>query len=255
MLVNNTRRHRLIRRAGIAAFALLCVAVVCSSADAQSLKGSRSSLDLQNRIAQQHDFTYIRTTAQAKWFVDQGYLVRVRSNGDYEIKRMSHPYARPEVALFVSRLGKQYRAACGESLVVTSLTRPTTRQPGNASRRSVHPTGMAMDLRRSTNRACRSWLESVLLSLEGAGVLEATYERNPPHFHVALFPKLYASYVERRAAAGSDGGGLEYLVRRGDSLWSIARKHGTSIPELRAANGIRGSQIYPGQVLALPTSR
>jgi hypothetical protein len=235
----------------------VCLAVATASADAQSLKGSRSSLDLQNRVARQHDFTYIRTTAQARWFVDNGYLVRVRSGRDYVVKRISHPYARPEVALFVSRLGTQYRAACGEKLVVTSLTRPTTRQPRNASPRSVHPTGMALDLRRSRTRACRSWIESVLLSLEGAGVLEATYERSPPHYHVALFPKQYSSYVENILEADdfARADKLEYRVRRGDSLWSIARRHGTSITDLRVANAIRGSQIYPGQVLTVPASR
>ncbi len=224
-------------------------------ASAQSLKGSRSSLDLQNRVASQHDYTFIRTSDQVRWFVDQGYLVRIRSGAGYQLKRMSHPYARPEVALFISRLGPQYRAACGEDLVVTSLTRPTTRQPRNASSRSVHPTGMAMDLRRSNNTSCRSWLESVLLRLEGAGVLEATRERNPPHFHVALFPRQYSAYVERKLAAGPEEEETEYVVRRGDSLWSIARKHGTDVTRLRAANDLKSSRIFAGQLLTVPTDR
>ena len=221
----------------------------------QSLKGSRCSLDLQNRVALQHDYTFLNTSDQVRRFVDQGYLVRVPPGTGYELKRMSHPYARPEVALFISRLGDQYYSACGEKLVVTSLTRPTTRQPRNASSRSVHPTGMAMDLRRTNNRGCRSWMESVLLSLESAGVLEATYERNPPHYHVALFPSQYAAYVDRRQEAPMDEGKLRYVVRRGDSLWSIARRHGTSPPVLKEANDLRGSQIYPGQVLTVPSVR
>ncbi len=237
-----------------ATFGLVMVAASALPLPGQSLKGSRSSLDLQNRVARQHDYTYIRTSDQVRWFVNQGYLVPIPRGTGYELKRMSHPYARPEVALFVSRLGNQYHSACGEKLVVTSLTRPTTRQPRNASSRSVHPTGMAMDLRRSSNRRCRSWLESVLLSLEGAGVLEATYERNPPHFHVALFPRQYAAYVERRQAESLADGQLKYVVRRGDSLWSIARRHGTSLPELKDANDLRGSQIYPGQVLTVPSA-
>ena len=40
--------------------------------------------------------------------------------------------------------------------------------------------------------------------IERSGVLEATYERNPPHFHVALFPSQYAAYVERKLASGAD---------------------------------------------------
>ncbi len=243
------------RGAAATAFALVCIAVASAPAEAQSLRGSKSSLDLQNRVAAQHDFTYIQTSEQAQWFVDNGYLVRLRSGAGYELKSMSHPYARPAVALFISRLGPQYRAACGENLVVTSLTRPTTRQPRNASSRSVHPTGMAMDLRRSNNRSCRSWMEGVLLGLERAGVMEATYERKPPHFHVALFPSQYEAYVERKLAARPDEVELAYIVQKGDSLWSIARRHGTDVSHLRAANHLKGSQIYAGQLLTVPTDR
>jgi hypothetical protein len=246
-----------MRRTGTV-LALACMAAFFTPADshAQSLKGSKKSLDLQNRVAEQHDFTFIGTTSQAKRFVELGYLVRVKSNGDYHVNQISHPYARPEVELFVSRLGRQYRSACGEQLVITSLTRPTSRQPRNASSRSVHPTGMAMDVRRSSSRACRSWLEKVLLSLEGAGVLEATRESSPPHYHIALFPKQYASYVDRRLADAGDGGtAVAYRVRSGDSLWSIAQKHGTSITELRTVNELRGSRIFAGQVLTVPAGR
>jgi len=242
----------------VLALAFMAAFFTPAHSHAQSLKGSKKSIDLQNQVATQHDFTFINTTSQAKRFVELGYLVHVKSNGDYKVNPISHPYARPEVELFVSRLGRQYRNACGEQLVITSLTRPTSRQPRNASSRSVHPTGMAMDVRRSNSRACRSWLEKVLLSLEGAGVLEATRERNPPHYHVALFPKQYASYVDRRLADAAETGtavAVAYRVRSGDSLWSIARKHGTSITELRTVNELRGSRIYAGQVLTVPAGR
>ena len=98
-------------------------------------------------------------------------------------------------------------------------------------------------------------MESVLLDLERAGVLEATLERNPPHFHVALFPRQYASYVQGRQATAVVAATEKYRVRSGDSLWSIARASGTSVPELRELNDLRGSQIYPGQVLTVPEPR
>jgi LysM repeat protein len=47
---------------------------------------------------------------------------------------------------------------------------------------------------------------------------------------------------------------VEYEVRSGDSLWSIARMHGLTVTELRRANGIRGSRIDPGQTLTIPAS-
>ena len=40
------------------------------------------------------------------------------------------------------------------------------------------------------------------LSLEERGVLDVTRERNPPHYHVAVFPKQYQSYAETAKAAG-----------------------------------------------------
>ena len=132
--------------------------------------------------------------------------------------------------------------------MVTSLTRPTTRQPRNASPLSVHPTGMAVDLRRSWSYSCRRWLESTLLYLEGRGVLEAAREKRPPHYHIALFPKPYASYV---ANLGKEKRS-EYYVVRGDTLFSIARRHSTTVGRMKQTNDLRGDRIYPGQVLKLP---
>jgi LysM repeat protein len=223
---------------------------------AQSLQGSTLSLDRQNRVAREHDYTFIDTSERVRHFASQGWLVEVRPTADYLLRGVSFPYARPEVELFLRRLGAQYRAACGEQLVVTSLTRPTTRQPRNASDRSVHPTGMAVDLRYSHSRSCRAWLERVLLQLEAAGVVEATRERFPVHYHVAVFPRQYAAYVQSL----NDGEAVEvqarlaYTVRSGDSLWGIARAHGTTVDDLRTVNSLRGSRIFVGQVLDVPVA-
>lgn len=230
--------------------ALACALAAFDTLEAQSLRGSTGSLNRQNRVARQHDFTYLNTPTQVRRFVDAGYLVPVRSRSDYLV-RAAFPYARPEVALFIQRLSRQYRRACGEQLVVTSLTRPRNRQPRNASPRSVHPTGMAIDIRRSRSPACRAWLEDTLLTLEGRGVIEALRESRPPHYHVAVFPRQYGEYVETvQLASGS--GGQDYRVRRGDSLWTIARRYGTTVQELRSANKLRGSRIYAGQLLTVP---
>lgn len=44
---------------------------------------------------------------------------------------------------------------------------------------------------------------------------------------------------------------LVYKVRKGDSLWSIARKHQTSIGAIKRINKLRTNNVYPGQVLRL----
>lgn len=237
---------------------------------------------LQNRVAKEHDYTFLRTAADVRRFIDLGLLVRFRGNRDYEIGRVSHPYGRPALRTFVERLANQYHSACGEQLVVTSLTRPRAAQPRNAHRLSVHPTGMAADLRASRKTSCRRWLDRVLLSLEKQGVLEATIERSPPHYHIALFSKPYLRYVERlvprsgarlavndanaepepaRVASGPASEEaesaaddiVEYLVHRGDTLWGIARRHGTSVDELKQLNHLRSSRIRAGDVIAVPS--
>ncbi|MBW3534612.1 MAG: LysM peptidoglycan-binding domain-containing protein [Gemmatimonadetes bacterium] len=48
---------------------------------------------------------------------------------------------------------------------------------------------------------------------------------------------------------------VPYEVRRGDSLWTIARRYDTTVDRLRAENGLRTSRIYAGQVLDVPVSR
>lgn len=212
-------------------------------------------MDRQNEQARAHDFTFLRDGNQVRTFANSGLLVRLPGNTNYTLNAVSYPYARPEVKLFVERLSSQFRSACGEQLVVTSLTRPQSGQPRNASSRSVHPTGMALDIRRHNTPACRRWLERVLLSLEGSHVLEVSLEQRPPHYHIALFPDPYRKYVARlgnNPAAASEG---TYTVARKDTLWRIARSHGTTTAAIQRANNLRGTTIYPGQKLLIPAAR
>ena len=48
-------------------------------------------------------------------------------------------------------------------------------------------------------------------------------------------------------------GGVTYTVRPGDTLWTIARRFGTTVQNLVRANNIADPNlIYPGQVLTIP---
>jgi hypothetical protein len=173
------------------------IAVLCSAGrtDAQSLRGSLASVERQYSAAVRLDYSFLQNAAEVNRFVKEGRLVRISPSADVQLAGVSYPFGRPALKTFVQRLGSQHRAACGQPLVVTSLTRPANEQPRNASDESVHPAGMAVDLRIGTG-ACRKWLEKTLLTMEKRGVIEATKERHPAHFHVAVFPTAYMAYVD-----------------------------------------------------------
>ncbi|MGH7446863.1 MAG: DUF5715 family protein [Longimicrobiales bacterium] len=164
-----------------------------------SLRGSRASMLRQNRIAKQEAYSFLRTAQQVHAYVDNGDLVLLDGNDDYDVIA-GYPFARPVVRSFVERLSSRYHEACGERLVVTSLTRPSARQPRNASPLSVHPAGMAVDLRVSRDAACREWLSAELLELEAMELIDATLERRPPHYHIAVFPIQFGQYAAQMAA-------------------------------------------------------
>ncbi len=259
--LNRVRRRQRRGRRAVAAIAVVGAFALAVDLDAQSLRGSGASLDRQNRQAAQHDFSRLRDANQVQRFVDAGLLVPVSDAADNWLKAVSFPVARPAVKLLIQRLGSQYRAACGERLVVTSLMRPLANQPRNASRRSVHPTGMALDLRRPFPGPCRTWLEDTLLYLEGQGVLEATRETSPSHYHIALYPQQYVAHVSRLtglstgAITASMGAEATYTVKRQDTLWRISRRYDTTPEAIQQANGLRGTEIYPGQLLKIPSGR
>jgi murein DD-endopeptidase MepM/ murein hydrolase activator NlpD len=57
----------------------------------------------------------------------------------------------------------------------------------------------------------------------------------------------------RSSRGGDEGGGGTYTVKRGDTLFSIAQRNGTTVEALRAANGMgRNTSLIPGRKLALP---
>jgi LysM repeat protein len=246
-----------------AASLLVPAALVLAAAPsgAQTLRGSPASVDRMYQQARSHDLTFYRTATGVRGAARDGDLVRMTGNADYRLAGVSHPYALSITRTFVQRLARQYRQTCREQLVITSAMRPTSLRLVNSVDRSVHPTGMAIDIRRPNNARCLAFLRETLLSLERAGVIEATEERRPPHFHVAVYPGPYRRHIgdaeeapaEQRSASRSSAPRRDtYRVRQGDSLWEIARRHNTTVDRLRVANDMRTNRIVAGQVLIIP---
>ncbi len=206
---------------------LLSIAVLLlltGTSSAQSLKGSKKVVKTAYEKAIALNFTFLNSKVELKRFIKLGLLVKLAGDSHYVVSsQVSHPYVRPELKLFVERLARQYRAACGERLVVTSATRLVSERPRNGSKKSVHPTGMAVDFRKPKG-VCLKWLRATLLIVEKRKVTEATEEKRPPHFHVVIFPKRYACYVKRRQGqkclAKSTSGSQQAVTT---SLWPRPR--------------------------------
>ena len=240
-----------------------------------TLRGSREKMERQHGAAESNDYPFLQTPADVEQFAQLGVLVPVQPSSELKLSKVSFAVTRPEVRTFVRRLAHQYSNACGQPMVVTSLTRPLDEQPENASELSVHPAGMAVDIGRAPGRKCRRWIERRLLALQEQGVLEATKERHPAHYHVAVYPDRYMAYVAQavdddgdvappaavksapprtRVAMREAAHRVTYRVQRGDTLGEIAERHGISVTRLKRVNGLRSSRIAPGQLLRIPLS-
>jgi hypothetical protein len=188
----------MMRRLMTAAFALTLLGggVTAAEAKSASLRGSRAQMLEQNQVARTHELAFYRTTEDIRAAVTRGELVALRGDENYDVADfVRHPYAHPAAVLFVERLSAQYRDACGQKLVVTSAVRPSNGQPRNAHALSVHPAGMAVDLRVSDRATCRAWLEDTLMDMERRGLLNGIREHHPPHYHVAIYPEPYMAYA------------------------------------------------------------
>ena len=245
---------------------LILIVLLCGSlAQAQSLKGSRSSIDKQYRTAVSYGLTFVKTASGLNSAISSNRLTRVSPDRYMDLHNVSYPYAVPGTRLFLSRLSSQYYTSCGEKLTVTSLLRPRDRQPANSVAHSIHPTGMAVDLRVPKSAKCRAWLENTLLSLERERVVDVTRERYPPHYHVAVYAEHYETRVaaltgspvpsaDSGPASSSYAGSYQrYVVRKGDTLSEIAQRNGVQVAQLRAVNTLRGNLINVGQKLRIPS--
>ncbi|MCB1687487.1 MAG: LysM peptidoglycan-binding domain-containing protein [Halioglobus sp.] len=253
---------------------VLVLSLCVSAVNAQTLKGSRESIDKQYRTAVSYGFTFVKSASALKSAISANQLIHVTPDRYLELHDVSFPYAVPGTRLFLSRLSSQYYSSCGEKLTVTSLLRPQDRQPANSVAHSVHPTGMAVDLRVPKSRQCRAWLENTLLSLEREKVVDVTRERYPPHYHVAVYAEHYETRVAKlsgestRSSASTQkastqtastqgtsfaGSYQRYVVRKGDTLSEIAKRNGVQVAQLRAVNTLRGNLINVGQKLRIPT--
>ena len=182
---------RILKAAAAVGAAVTCIT---SSAVAQrrnaeplELHGSKSSVEKMYDFATTHRMPFYLTPENLDAGITSGRLVPLIGDSTYELtKSVGFSYATREARDFVTGLAPQYLAACGTPLTVTSAARPTSRQPHNANAHSVHPTGIAVDLRRPSAGPCLNWVRGALATLEERGMIEATEEHHPVHLHIAV---------------------------------------------------------------------
>lgn len=171
----------------VAAAAAVAAATLPAAADAQiSLRGSRTAVERAYSYALRRGIAFNRSRRDVERAAREGDLVRLGNSPNYRLKGVGLPYARADTRALLVDLAARYRARCGEPLVVTSAVRPTSVRLPNSVVKSVHPTGLALDLRAPRGR-CRPWLRDELLSLERDGIIDATEERHPVHFHLIVY--------------------------------------------------------------------
>jgi LysM repeat protein len=260
----------------MASLRLLVIASLLTTVNcayAQSLHGSKSSVDRMYARAVRNDLDFFRTPKGIYDAVLDSEFVMIGITTDMTLDDVTYPFVLPGTKDFLYAFAKRYHDACGERLVVTSAVRPSTEQPRNASPKSVHPTGMAVDFRKPAG-SCLTFLRAELIRLEKQGLIEATEEKHPVHFHVALLrtgsttvvaasangdvvlgapavPAATAAPSEAASATAAGAGPSMYTVKRGDTLSEIAKKFGSTVTRLKAINKLRGSVLKPGQKLRL----
>lgn len=184
IVVGTMRRRPVLLIAAL--LTALGVALPAAPAGAQTLRGSRTAVDRAYTYATRRGLTFARSRRDVDRQTRAGGLVRLGGSRNYRLRGVTHPYARPATRALLAHLASRYRRQCREPLVVTSALRPTSIRLPNSVQKSVHPTGLALDLRAPRGR-CRPWLRDELLTLERRGLVDATEERRPAHFHVIVY--------------------------------------------------------------------
>lgn len=105
----------------------------------------------------------------------------------------------------------------------------------------------------------RSWLNDIFGRTSEKGIIQHE-RRHKDHLHVRFYnPRaqehgriVYPVLVETGAAPPPM---VKHRVRRGETLGSLAVRYGTSASAIRAANGLRSSQLRAGRSYTIPIRR
>jgi hypothetical protein len=176
--------------------------ISCSLLAGASLRGSKSSLERQNKEADRENLTRIENDAQLARFKRAGLLVKLPETRYVAVNpRLDSKWrwCRPQVVPFLRDIGREYYVLFREPLQINSAVRTADYQRklrarnGNATsadgkNRSSHLTGATVDIgKKNMSHEERKWLQNKLLALEEKDLIEATEEKRQACFHVMVF--------------------------------------------------------------------
>jgi LysM repeat protein len=93
------------------------------------------------------------------------------------------------------------------------------------------------------------WDDAVLVAVDGGGA--PVPPTSPPNTPVPTATSA-GPPPPTATCASPPAGWVTYYVRRGDTLYSLAKRHGTTLDAVVSANCLRSTNIYVGQPLLLP---
>jgi nucleoid-associated protein YgaU len=68
------------------------------------------------------------------------------------------------------------------------------------------------------------------------------------------YPDLPPAPAPGAGISAPAGNTVPHIVTKGDSLWGLAKRYGTSVEAIQAANGLSGINIQTGRTLQIPSN-
>jgi penicillin-insensitive murein endopeptidase len=105
----------------------------------------------------------------------------------------------------------------------------------------------------------RAWLDDVFGRTDEKGIVQHV-RRHKDHLHVRFFNRraqeygriAYPTLVETGSAPPPE---VKHRVRAGETMGSLARRYGTTVSAIKAANGLRSTMLRAGRSYTIPIRR
>jgi membrane-bound lytic murein transglycosylase D len=168
------------------------------------------------------------------------------------VSSIASKYGVSQYAIFeANNISRRSRIYAGKSLIV-----PVPLDGGNYSGKKSKKRYSTGDNSYIVQKGDNLWEISRSFKTTPEKLRRLNYLGNSSRIYVGQVLKLPGSAKPKQQTARKDhdrepaGDTQPYIVKRGDTLWDIARKYGTTTATLRRLNGLnRSSRIYVGQQL------